>query len=500
MMTDGTTFDARVYRTEVYKGSEVTTYWVRWKVAGRLFRQGFRTAAQADSFRSALLTATRKGEAFIMATGRPTAWERAKAETTWYEFACRYVDVKWKPASAKYRKDIARALTAATPPLLAVGRGWPDDTAIRRALLRYDFNMKQRADPPGDLAETLAWVARNSLPLSALTSAAVARRVLEHATGRLDGRSAAASTARRHRAILANAMDYAIELGLLDSNPIRALKWTAPKVSSQVDRRSVVNPRQARALLEAVRAQQPSGPRLVAFFAVMYYAGLRPEEAINLRADDLTLPAPARHNAHDDDEWGELHLRSATPDAGSDWTDDGRQRERRQLKHRAEGDSRNVPAHPELTRILREHIAEFGTASDGRLFSGVRGGELPTITYRRAWSKARLASLTEPEQASPLGRRPYDLRHACLSTWLNGGVYPTQVAEWAGHSVDVLLRIYAKCVVGQDELAKRRISDALRQDWDERRPVSDPGPTDHPSGQQGTPWAGSVMARQERGQ
>ena len=53
---------------------------------------------------------------------------------------------------------------------------------------------------------------------------------------------------------------------------------------------------------------------------------------------------------------------------------------------------------------------------------------------------------------------------ACLSTWLNGGVYPTQVAEWAGHTVDVLLRIYAKCVVGQDEFAKRRISEALRQD------------------------------------
>ncbi len=45
-----------------------------------------------------------------------------------------------------------------------------------------------------------------------------------------------------------------------------------------------------------------------------------------------------------------------------------------------------------------------------------------------------------------------------------GGVYPTQVAEWAGHGVDVLLRIYAKCVVGQDELAKCRISEALRQD------------------------------------
>jgi hypothetical protein len=37
------------------------------------------------------------------------------------------------------------------------------------------------------------------------------------------------------------------------------------------------------------------------------------------------------------------------------------------------------------------------------------------------------------------------------------------VAERAGHGVDVLLRIYAKCVVGQGELAKRRISEAVRQ-------------------------------------
>jgi integrase len=266
-------------------------------------------------------------------------------------------------------------------------------------------------------------------------------------------------------------MDYAVELGHLETNPIRVLKWTAPKVPSQVDRRSVVNPRQARALLEAVHAQQPSGPQLVAFFAVMYYAGLRPEEAINLHHDNVILPPQAwdedRQEWQDPPEaedWGELHLRTAAPDAGSEWTDDGSPRERRQLKHRAEGDSRVVPTHPELTRLLRRHLAEFGTAPDGRLFGGVRGGELPTITYRRAWIKARQMALTAVEQASPLARRPYDLRHACLSTWLNGGVYPTQVAEWAGHGVDVLLRIYAKCIAGQDELAKRRISEALRQD------------------------------------
>jgi hypothetical protein len=40
-------------------------------------------------------------------------------------------------------------------------------------------------------------------------------------------------------------------------------------------------------------------------------------------------------------------------------------------------------------------------------------------------------------------------------------VAATQVAEWAGHSVEMLLRVYAKCLDGQDELAKRRIDAAL---------------------------------------
>src|SRR5262245_29310296 len=198
-MSDGTTYDARVYRTEVYKGREVTTYKVRWKVGGRLWKEGFRTAALADSFRSALLTAARRGEVFSL--GCP----------------------QHRSCIGTYRGD----------------------------------NRPQGA---------------------------------RSGNGPIGWEKAAASTARRHRIILANAMDYAVELGLLETNPIRVVKWTAPKVSAQVDRRSVVNPRQARALLEAVRSQQPSGPRLITFFAVMYYAGLRPEEAINLAVDKVVLP------------------------------------------------------------------------------------------------------------------------------------------------------------------------------------------------------------------
>lgn len=43
--------------------------------------------------------------------------------------------------------------------------------------------------------------------------------------------------------------------------------------------------------------------------------------------------------------------------------------------------------HPELARLLRAHLAQFSTSPDGRLFSGVRGGELATVTYRRAWTR-----------------------------------------------------------------------------------------------------------------
>ena len=49
-----------------------------------------------------------------------------------------------------------------------------------------------------------------------------------------------------------------------------------------------------------------------------------------------------------------------------------------------------------------------------------------------------------------------------MSTWLNATGDPAQVAKWAGHTVDVLLRVYAKCIAGRQEAAKRRIYDATR--------------------------------------
>ncbi len=231
------------------------------------------------------------------------------------------------------------------------------------------------------------------------------RAVLDTAGTQLNGQPASAWTARTNRAILANAIEYAVELRILSSNPIKALRWKPPKTTQEVDRRSVVNPAQARRLLGAVHGQMPSGPRLVAFFAVVYYAALRPEEAVNLRRDNITLPLLARNATTGEweepaDNWGELRFCSAAPEVGAEWTDGGTRREQRHLKSRPAGEWRRVPVPPPLTRLLRAHLKTFGTGPGGRVFSGVHGDELASITYRRVWDKARRGTMTPGEYAS----------------------------------------------------------------------------------------------------
>ena len=65
--------------------------------------------------------------------------------------------------------------------------------------------------------------------------------------------------------------------------------------------------------------------------------------------------------------------------------------------------------------MLRRHLRDHGTALDGRLFRGARGGMLSESVYGRAWHAARQAALGPGLAATVLARHPYDLRHAALS-------------------------------------------------------------------------------------
>ena len=103
-----------------------------------------------------------------------------------------------------------------------------------------------------------------------------------------------------------------------------------------------------------------------------------------------------------------------------------------------------------------------------QISGGGRGIRTHGDAERLTVSRPETTPISEAQQRSPLAKVPYHLRHAAVSLWLNAGVPATQVAEWAGHSVNVLLKVYAKCIDGQDEAARRRIEAALRTDQDGR--------------------------------
>lgn len=449
-----TTYDVSVWNLDVYKGKRANTYYVLWKVAARRWKEPFRVKALAESFRAELMTAARRGEAFDIETGRPVSMQRQSRECSWYAHACAFADMKWPRVAATTRRTHAEALTAITTGLLTTDKGAPDGKLLRLALGRWAFNTVRRGGPecPPEIHAALRWVEQHTHQVSTLAKPDVLRAVLDRLTLRLDGQPAAASVVSRRRKILNTAVEYAVERGLLDVNPMPALKWHAPKTVHTVDRRSVANPVQVRTLLAAVD-EQSTGKRLVAFYGCLYYAGMRPEEAVSLRVANLAIPATG---------WGEIHLDVAEPYAGRDWTDNGNNRDRRQLKQRAIGEGRTTPCPPELTALLHAHRDQFGTGPDGRLFVGERNHvELPYGTISRVWRAARRDAFTPAVAESPLARTPYDLRHAAVSTWLNGGVPPTDVAKWAGHSVEILLKIYAKCLDGGAEQLRQRVQAAL---------------------------------------
>jgi hypothetical protein len=226
-----TTYDVRVWNIEVYKGKTTTSYLVWWRVAGRRFKERFKTRALADSYRSELLTAARKGEPFDVDTGRPLSMMRASQEIGWFEFACGYMDMKWKGAAATYRRSISEALTAITPALLdGDDDGRPDDALIRRALHRWAFNTLRRGDPscPDDVMTALRWIQGHTLPVARLAEPPVLRYVLDTINRRLDGQPAAGSVASKRRRVLFNALEYAVERGHLLTNPLPGFKWKPP--------------------------------------------------------------------------------------------------------------------------------------------------------------------------------------------------------------------------------------------------------------------------------
>ena len=252
-----TCYDVRIWKVEPYKGKNVTTYRARWVVDGKRFGEYFATAALADNFRAQLVTASRRGEAFDTASGLPVSMTKADRDMNWLDFACKYVDTKWKDAAPTTGGASPRGLCR-SPSLLSpasstvgpkagfsgghFGGGRSTRRAERR---RCHLQSPKRCH---GCAETVGACQRSLSPTS---------------SGRCSTRWRSTSTASPRRRTTSTADGQSCTThsstpsSCGSSMPIPCARSLTPgsspkKVRTTVDKRSVVNPDQAAALLKAV--------------------------------------------------------------------------------------------------------------------------------------------------------------------------------------------------------------------------------------------------------
>jgi integrase len=461
-----TSFDFHPWKIQTRKGRK-TPHRVRWVVAGHQFGQSFVTMALAESFRASLITAARKGEGFDTDSGLPESMERSRRDVSFYQHAAEFAAAAWPAAAAKTRVSIIETLIRVVPVVTRDLAGTPDRDVLRYAL-RKNLNQGGHVSQLDEHeAKAIAWIARASRPVSALEDPSVVCDVLDALAVNLDGKPAAPEYFSRRRRVLHRALGYAVRKKRLTTNPLSKGNlpegWTAPQAPDDtLDPRAVGSPALVASMLQACGTiGRRQGPRFCAFYGCMFYALMRPSEVAALTREGCHLP---------DTGWGHLTFGDSSPAPGKAYTNDGQVHEHRGLKGRTKGRPgpaarrpvRKVPIPPELVSLLRAHLQAFGTAPDGRLFRSESGNPLQPSTWWQVWQKVRAASLTPQQLASPLMKRPYDLRHSGVTWRLNSGVPATEVAAWAGHSVEVLTRVYARCVVGLEHVWIGRMDEALR--------------------------------------
>lgn len=428
----------------------------------------FATATLAENRRNELWQAMRRGEAFEIESGQPESEVRAAAQAAeapdakprlrWFEFCRKYLAGRWRTSAAKTREGMADSLAAVT--LAMVRReGAPDDEDLRLAFRWAVVPANAEEEPPAELKAAYDWITTNDLPLGDLADPDVFEGVLYRLSYKLDGTPAAGDTYRRRRRTLNTTLEHAVFAGELPENPLQRARRKYVGSNDVVHRRVLVNAIQARQLLAAVLLRRIVGSLPWAppggLLSGLYYAGLRPAEAVGLRWSDCHLPETG---------WGTLTLRETRPVSGKQWTDSGERHDRRGLKAREATKDRPVPIPPVLVAILEAHRKTFGTAKEGRVFGNARGGVVGSSTYWRVWGEAREYALPPERVASPLAGRPYDLRHAFITRWLNAGVPIAEVARRVGNSPEVIHRRYHGCIDGHEEAANAKIAKALEED------------------------------------
>lgn len=398
-------------------------YIVPWRVGAAKTSRAFRTKGEATTFRDQLITAQTTGLKFSSETFLPIEWddtEHSVAQVAYLWFHSRYED--WAPRTRRSASeptvDLLMALLSPHVP-----NGLKNSKHADHIRLREETAIWLSTSDAIDLIPKS--LEKYSLPLEKVTKAqclvAQAQVMTRHSGG-----TKSPATQQRYRATINALFNWAVENDYLASNP-----WPRTKRSTKKSRRTKKMAQSGSQ--PGARLNQPSADEVVQIldeiagpnsrpgaksrrmvFELMFYAGLRPSEAVALRIENCDLP---------DDGWGQATISEARTSSTSRWTKDGEE----------VGETKTAPRTVPLPPILVGQIRTFIRGRDtGIVAPNERGGMHDISRLSAAWRKHRLND----------SWRPYDLRASITSLHINAGARIAEVATFMGNSPEVIMRHY----------------------------------------------------------
>lgn len=466
-------------------GGERVCWDLRWSADGHRGFRRFEHAADADVFRSQLLTAHGLGHRYSPAAGRFIAPEVALGHAmTLAEWTDHYWQWKWPTLQPAGRPELARYLNRVRGHFVTIAPVGEDADAVRaylRASLRADTKNEVPLNPIQQLGRTL--LAERSVPLSSIGRAELEEfidRCRYHY--RQPGTAVAPATIRRMAADLRQCWDRAVIEGVLASNPWHVIRLrntpaaaSTPVVAADAD--LVLSPNQVMSLAQACVDRGTWGEEPRALILVMGFCGLRPSEAVGLVRADIDLEDP-------NDAWLTVRRsRRRVPTRFLDPTEDARWGP---LKSKPAGATRRIPVPAVVVPALRDHIALLDGQRPFDLVFEHHGKPVDLDKFNRdVWRPARQALFPHhadlpadsPLQPKLARLRRHDLRHAACSMWLRSGIDIKICQRWSGHSrLSVFLDIYQGLIPGHEDRAAHQINAALDHD----RPIQgDTSPGQH---------------------
>ncbi len=286
-------------------------------------------------------------------------------------------------------------------------------------LVRRDAAERTRRAYGVDLEQFAQWSARQGLEPGRVGAKAV-RRYIAH----LSERGAAPSTSARKLAALRALFSSQREHGAIAENPADLV--STPRRPSNLPR--VLSAREVAALLDGIPADGPLSLRDRAMFELAYACGLRAEELVSLRLDDV-------------DYDGE-QLRVEGKGRKTRFVPVGEPAMKALRRYVEDRDGRKALDTPRSSG----QTAGFDGAracGPGALFLSKTGRPLGTSDVRRrlrTWT-ARVAAIGERAGA---GVSPHALRHSFATHLLDGGADLRSIQELLGHASVSSTQIYTR--------------------------------------------------------